>query len=110
MLANLFEMNFGSNEEWESFLLEHDIQHDAIFSALNGQNKQIIKFPLKYAEKDDKDWQINHQIEHEAIYSSIGLTGMPDLSSFDLEQQNDFNVWQQTHNDVHLFINNTLGI
>ena len=52
----------------------------------------------------------NHQFEHEAIYTLLGLVGMPDLSSSDLDDKQQWQDWQQTHQDVHTYINNVLGI
>lgn len=110
MLSPLFEMRPKSNVDWESFLLDHNIQHDAIYSALSQQGKFFSKFPIKDAEKGDTDWLNNHQSEHEGIFSALGLTGVSDLSTFDLNNQEQFEIWQQTHNDIHLFINSSLGI
>ena len=111
MLNPLFYIPPDSEQDWKSWMLDHSLQHDIIYSALVSLQQSVIKFPLTDSrEKNDKDWLNNHQLEHEAIYSALQLVSMPDLTSFDLDNPDNFEIWQELHQDVHNNINATLGI
>ena len=109
--ATLFEVPFDKEDEWKAWMLDHSLQHDTIYIKMASLGKPFIKFPLTDAnDPNDKDWMNNHQFEHEAIYALLGLVGMPDLASSDLDDKQQWQDWQQTHQDVHTYINNVLGI
>jgi len=111
MLSPIFDIPFESDKDWKVWMLDHSLQHDIIFSKLTTLGKAIVKFPLIEAkEPNDKDWANNHQLEHDAIYTVLGLAGMPDLASSDLTKKDEWEAWQQLHQDVHAQINLTLGI
>jgi len=111
MLAPIFDIPFDSDKDWKVWMLDHSLQHDSIYVSLVTKGKTIIKLPLTEAkDPNDKDWMNNHQLEHEAIYAVLGLAGMPDLASSDLTKQDQWQAWQELHQDVHALINTTLGI
>lgn len=111
MLQPIFDIPFDSEKDWNVWMLDHSLEHDSIYGKLQSFGKTIIKFPLTHSKnKSDKDWLINHQLEHDAIYGVLSLTGMPDLADGDLSKKEQWESWQQLHQDVHNIINTRLGL
>jgi hypothetical protein len=111
MTTPLLTIPADSEDEWKSFLLYHALDHDRISQALRDRGLLINKFLLTDARgKDDSDWHNDHYAEHQEIYDVLGLTGLPDLASGKLDENDQFMAWQDLHNDVHTLLNLTLGI
>lgn len=104
------DIPFKDDDAFLDFQMAHALAHIKIAQVMYGLGSTYSVYPLMETPKSDADWKLNHQSEHESIYFDLGLTGVPDLSTVDFNDEGEFNDWMLLHQQVHQFINSTLNI
>ena len=95
---------------FREFALAHGMAHEQIYNTLLQSGVVIQHNPLFDATQWDTDWLLAHSAEHDVIYSAIGLTGLPDLVTVNLKNQDELETWMILHNQVHANINLILNL
>jgi hypothetical protein len=108
-LSPFVDTPFDDPDAWDAFELAHGAAHEKVFSVLSSLGKSLNHYPL-FDLQENTDWKLIHQSEHESIFRLLGLTGLPDLTSIDLDKQEEFEDWMAYHAQVHARINAFLGI
>lgn len=109
-IAPFQDMPADDVEAFQDFQLSHNMAHQKIYDTLLSQGKVIGRNPLADSNFWERDWLLSHQQEHSAIYVAINLTGLPDMASSNLKNQDELETWMEVHNQVHKNINTALGI
>jgi hypothetical protein len=108
-LSPFVDTPFEDPEAWEAFELAHGASHEKIFQVLAKLGKPLNHYPL-FDLQENTDWKLIHQQEHQSIFNLLGLTGLPDMTSMDLDKRDEFEDWMAYHAQVHARINAALGI
>ncbi len=99
----------GDEAGFLEFLGAHEMAHEAIALALGAKGKVVARPPLTDDPRVSPSWLLAHQELHRAEASALG-TGMPDMSSVDWNNPDDFSDWMKLHADVHAAENAALNI
>ena len=109
-IAVYSDLQADDTEAFAGFALAHGMSHEQILDAIALSGDAIPHYPYFEVTQWDQDWLQNHQSEHQAIYTVLGLTGLPDLASVDLKNDNELKTWMDLHQQVHYNINLALGL
>ena len=109
-LSPFSDMEFDDERAFEDFQLSHGLAHQKIAQVMFGNSNFYTTYPLFETPGQDRNWLLVHQAEHQSIFNLLGMTGLPDLATVDLKDEDQFDDWMQQHDDVHRRINAALGI
>ena len=100
---------FGNQEAFNDFLGQHDLAHTTIASTMARKGSVLNVVPLADTPVDNKDWLLDHYSTHVEIGRYIGQS-VPDISSVDLKNEEQYLDWMLLHAQLHEQINAALGI
>lgn len=103
------DVPFGNRDAFDDFLFANSQAHHDIAAKLEQSGKAIDSFPLTEVG-DPKDWLAVHNDMHQQEFNSLGLTGLPDLSEFDLADRKQYDDFMYLHAAAHQTVNNALGL
>lgn len=101
--------NMNDGEERDIFASIHAMEHETIYNTILSQGNIINHFPLSDMT-DTKEWLENHAQEHVSIADFLNKDIAFDLTNVDFHNKDDTAVWMQAHADIHLQIDQTLGL
>lgn len=109
-LAPFQDIEYDDQAQFDDFKMNLQINHDRIAQKMFDAGLVYKTYPLIDSVEYNKDWQQNLQQELDSIYTLLNLTGLPDLSGSDLNQEDDFEVFMQVLLQTEEVINRTLEI
>lgn len=98
------------DEGFDDFKMNLQINHDRIAQKMFAVGFVYKTYPLIDSVRSNQDWQQNLQQELVSIYSLLGLTGLPDFSGTDLDNDGEFQDFLQQLVFVETRVNAELGI
>jgi hypothetical protein len=101
---------FGDEDSFMDFLMVNAMAHQTIAETMMVQGKIVSSVPIGDMTDDMKDWLMAHADIHQQEFDQLGLTGMPDLATVDLENEQAYYDWMQMHSIVHSSVGAALGI
>ena len=108
-IAIVSDAPFGNVDAFNDFLGVHDIAHQTIARFLASAGRPLNSVPLADTPVDNPDWMLDHYQIHVSIGSAIRQS-VPDLSSVDLTNEEQYRDWMLIHADLHEQINYALRI
>ena len=100
---------FGDEDAFLDFLGQNEIAHVSIGSALARLGYVVSSPPPIGNPNETHDWLLDHWQRHRDECVPLGIP-VPDLSSVDLQQEEQYLDWMQQHGDLHAQQNLRLGI
>lgn len=98
------------DEGFEDFKFNLQVNHDRIAQKMFAQSLFYKTYPLVDSVRSSQDWQQNLQQELGSIFSLLGMTGLPDFSGTDLNDDGQFQDFMQQLVFVEARVNAQLGI
>ena len=96
------DVPFDSHEGWEAFSRDHLVSHQHSYLRLTEAGKKPTYSPLgDFPRQDNANYLNDHQQVHSANFRGFGISGLPDLSSADFNNQEQYYDWIQQHAQVH---------
>lgn len=99
----------GDQNSFNDFLMANSASHQSIKDALNELDLSITSFIIDRID-DENEWLLVHNDVHQQEYDLLGLTGLPDLVSVDLNDNEQYQDWMNRHVLAHQQVNLTLGL
>ncbi len=101
--ALLFQtVEFGSEDAWAGFDLQHTGMHAAVYDAMLKRNLVPFYVPLAgFPREDNTAYLLDHWQVHISNAELLNLPGIPDLGTVDLSDPLQFADWVQLHALVH---------
>jgi len=101
----------AGNGEW---LIGHYRNHLQYNAKLAARTPPVLlpEFPILAVEGGKigrRSWLDSHQNWHELLRPLAGATGV-DLSTVDLDNENEFTQWMGAHNAEHAFLDQFFGV
>lgn len=109
-VAVMQDIEFGDDAAFDDFKNVLQMNHVSIARKMFAADLFYKTYPLIDSVKHSKDWQQNLQQELGSIYTLLNLTGLPDFSGADLNQEGDFQDFMQSLVAVEVKVNAVLGI
>ena len=109
IIQSLIDTPFGNAEAFNDFLFANSSFHSAAATKLEGMGKSIDAYPLNEIG-NVKDWMLIHYQTHQQEFAQLGLVGLPDLSEFDLSDEQQYNDFMLAHYAAHQAVNAVLGL
>jgi hypothetical protein len=109
MIPDLLNANFDDSQSLSSLFDTNDIQHMRVQQAL-AQKGVVSGYPMATVPLPDENWMRHHSDEHNFWLSALNLASPGELSSFDLQKQDQFYQWCDIHAQHHDLINAALGL
>jgi hypothetical protein len=100
---------FKDADAFKDFLFANGQQHGIVATTLEGLGKAIDAYPLTDIV-DMTDWMAIHNNQHQQEFNLLGLEGLPDLSEFDLLNEQEYHDFMYVHAAAHVAVNNALGL
>lgn len=100
---------FDDEDAMEDFLLANSLSHSLVATTLEQNGKFIATYPIS-SMGDESNWKDEHYRMHQDEFTLLGLTGMPDWTGFDFEDEAQWADWHSQHAVVHQAVNSVLGI
>ncbi len=97
-------------DAWSQFNLIHMLAHQNEYQAMLDQGYPMSLHPLDHDLDDEDNWLGLNYTEHVSQYDVLGLSGLPDLSNVNLQDESQFHDWMLLHYQVHLKVDQTLGL
>jgi hypothetical protein len=104
------DVEFGDDGAFDDFKMVLQFNHQKIAQVMFNADLVYATYPLIDNVRHTKDWQQNLQQELSSIYHLLGLTGLPDFSGADLDQEGDFQDFMQALCSIETRVNAVLGI
>ena len=104
------DVQFGDEGAFDDFRMALQINHTKIASVMFAQDLVYQTYPLISSVRHTKDWQQLLQQELSSIFSLNNITGLPDFSGADLDEETQFQDFMQSLVAVEVRINALLGI
>jgi hypothetical protein len=108
-LSPFADAPFDDENAFTDFLGAHEVAHQTIANRVTALGRIVTTLPISDAEEDMTDWLLDHYDIHRQIAAALG-THVPDISSVDLDDENQYLDWMRTHASMHESINAALGI
>ena len=101
---------FGNEEAFMDFLGQNEISHQGIADALaRNLGSTVAPLPTVDGPSVSEDWLNDHWQRHISECLPLGII-VPDLSSVDLKNENEYLDWMSLHGALHVLQNAALGI
>lgn len=115
MNALLFtDVDYESDDSWGGFELAHGLTHQTVYEALlyvSDMTTVPVYYPLYvFPRRGNNEYLLNHYYTHLANARVLGIVGLPDLSTVDLEDDQQRDDWMKLHADVHAAENAILQV
>ena len=104
------DVTFDSQPSFLDFVGLNELAHNAIVNAAVQKGFVIQSRPLDNPLGNMKGWLLDHYIQHKAEFDALGLTGLPDISTVDLEDKEQFKDYMQIHASLHELENAKVGL
>lgn len=116
-MANLFQLNlvlYGDRPGLGAYEVGHFLQHQQYFNILAGQNILLPDYNILHLQTENENelaWWLNqHQTIHLLLRQQAKVTGSGvDLSYFDPESPESWDIWQQDHRAEHAALDQHFG-
>ena len=83
--------------------------HGDVAAKLEGLGKSIDSYPLTEMSNEN-DWMQIHNEIHQQEFEALGLTGLADMSEFDLSDRQQYDDFMWLHAAAHQAVNDVLGL
>jgi hypothetical protein len=105
------DVEFDSPEAWENFQLIHGMAHQRVYDLLLEQNTVPMFLPLfDFPRNGNQDYLLDHWQVHRSNALLLNITSVPDLATYDLTDQGQYEDFLSLHAQVHQIENDALGI
>jgi len=108
-ISNAVDAPFGDQESFLDFLGQNEIAHVAFGTALARLGHIIASPPPIGNPNESHDWLNDHWHRHRDECVTLGIA-VPDLSSVDLQDEEQYRDWMLLHGELHTQQNKALGI
>ena len=112
MNALLFsDVEFSSEDAWASFNLLHGVAHQAAYQKILALDITPTYLDLfVFPREENQTYLKDHWAVHQSNARALGINGLPDLSTVDLSDPEQYQDWMQLHYQVHQRENAVLGV
>lgn len=107
----LFQFIPGDDAGMNAWLLEHHIEHQALYKALMGQTPTVITTNLPLQRIDAPDvWLAAHQAMSQSVWSGLGGGQSENFAKLDWKKPTEVQDWLYSHYLWHRNVREQLGL
>ena len=109
MIPDLLNARLDDRQSLVALFDANEIQHARV-SVQFARSGVLSAYPMASIPMPDENWQRHHSDEHNFWLSVLSLASPGELSSFDLNDQQQFAQWCDIHAQHHDLVNAALGL